>query len=72
MAKAVNGFLSNIRTLLMAVVKATRTMRSEANTSTQEMIEMTYQVDEISATTQQLAAGIQQTPQLPPLLKIDF
>lgn len=60
MAKAVNGFLSNIRTLLMAVVKATRTMRSEANTSTQEMIEMTYQVDEISATTQQLAAGIQQ------------
>lgn len=60
MAKAVNGFLSNIRTLLAAVVHETKNMRNEADTSTQEMIHMTYRVDEISATTQQLAAGIQQ------------
>ncbi len=60
MAKAVNGFLSNIRTLLMAVIHETTKMRTEADTSTQEIINMTYQVDEISATTQQLAAGIQQ------------
>lgn len=60
MAKAVNGFLSNIRVLLMAVVQETKTMRIEADNATQEMIDMTYQVDEISATTQQLAAGIQQ------------
>lgn len=60
MAKAVNGFLTNIRTLLMAVVQETTNMREEAETSTEEIISMTYQVDEISATTQQLAAGIQQ------------
>ncbi len=60
MAKAVNGFLFNIKTLLMAVIHETTNMRTEADTSTQEIISMTYQVDEISATTQQLAAGIQQ------------
>lgn len=70
MAAAINDFIENIRGILVDIVEENARVGSEAGSSTQEIFIMSGQIEDISATTQQLSAGISQTAEATEHIKL--
>jgi methyl-accepting chemotaxis protein len=61
MAFAVNAFIEKIREIIAESMEESELMGSDASLSKSQMIQMHEELIEISSTTQQLSAGMQQT-----------
>lgn len=61
MGSAVNGFIEKIRSIVSEAIDESKTMGEDAKRATGQMEQMHQELVDISATTQQLSAGMQQT-----------